>query len=332
MIRGLIIGKFLPVHKGHLGLIQFAARQTDELIVSMSEAATDPIDPQLRLNWLKQLTAAWPNVKVAMIKDDFDQIDLPLKERTKIWAEVINKKYGQIDKVFSSEEYGEYFARNLGAVSVEFDRERKMFPVAASLIRKSPFEYWDFIPEIVRPYFVKKVCFYGPESTGKSSTAIRMAKHYNTISVPEVAREMLITNDFTLEDIVRIGQAQTERIIQLTRTANKILFCDTDLITTQIYSRHYLGVVPDVLYELESRVAFDKYFFFDIDVPWIADGLRDLGDRREEMKEIFLDELRKRNIPFVMVNGSVEQRDEIIYSKINKLILPSPTSSPQFPI
>lgn len=322
MMRGLVIGKFLPVHKGHLALISFAARQCDELIVSISETPLDVIDPKLRLTWLKQLTAAWSNVRVFLIKDDFDRVDLEWKERTKIWAPVINKAYGRIDKVFSSEEYGEYFARNLGAVSVEFDRERKMIPVSASKILQSPFSHWEFIPEVVRPYFVKKICFYGPESTGKSSTAIRMAKHYNTVSVPEVAREMLITNDFTIDDIIRIGRAQTDRVNQMTKTANKLLFCDTDLITTQIYSRHYLGVIPDVLYELEKQVTYDKYFFFDIDTPWIEDGLRDLGHRREEMKHVFLKELEGRNIDYVLVRGSHEERDNIIHSELKKIILP----------
>lgn len=318
MIRGLIIGKFLPVHKGHLGLISFAARQCDELIVSMSEAASDPIDAKIRIMWLRQLTSQWQNVKVYSLRDDFDREDLPWPERTKIWAGVINRTYGHIDKVFSSEEYGEYFARNLGAFSIVFDRERKMFPVAASLIRSSPFRYWEFIPEIVRPYFVKKMCFYGPESTGKSSTAIRMAKRYNTLSVPEVAREMLITNDFTIDDIIKIGIAQTERVFELSKSANKILFCDTDLITTQIYSRHYLGVVPEILYQLERKVTYEAYFFFDIDVPWIADGLRDLGDRREEMRQIFLDELKLRNIPYILVSGSQEERDKIIERAVDK--------------
>ena len=330
MIRGLVIGKFLPVHKGHLGLISFAARQCDELIVSMSDAATDPIDANLRLGWLRKLTAFWPNVRIASLKDDFDKEDLAIDERTKIWAKVINKVYGQIDKVFSSEEYGESFARNLGAVSIEFDRERRMFPVSASLIRKSPFLYWDFIPDEVRPFYVKRVCFYGPESTGKSSTAKRMAERYNTVSVPEVAREMITSNKFTVEDIIAIGQAQTARVLELSKVANKILFCDTDLIITQIYSKIYLGVVPEILLKLEAQVTYDKHFFFDIDVPWIDDGLRDLGHRREEMREIFLSELSRRGIEPVIVSGSVEERDQIIIKVIDEII--SPTSSPQSPL
>jgi len=321
MIRGLIIGKFLPVHKGHLGLISFAARQCDELIVSMSDAPADPIGVKLRLAWLRKLTTFWPNVRVASLKDDFDRQDLPLQERTKIWARVINKTYGQIDKVFSSEAYGEWFARNLGAINVEFDRLRKMFPVSATLIRNEPFRHWDFIPDEVRPYFVKRVCFYGPESTGKSMAAVRMAERYNTVSVPEVAREMITSNKFTVEEIIRIGQAQTERVLEYSKIANKILFCDTDLIITQIYSRHYLGVVPEILVELEKKVSYDHYFFFDIDIPWIDDGLRDLKNERESMRAIFLNELNKRQIKYTLVNGSFEHRDQIVIDTINKILI-----------
>ncbi|MEI9917191.1 MAG: AAA family ATPase [Bacteroidota bacterium] len=317
MTLGLVIGKFLPVHKGHLALIAFAAKQCDELIVSISDAENDPIDANLRMSWLKQLTTA----KVFLLKDDFDRPGLELKERTKAWADVITKTYGKIDKVFSSENYGAPFAENLKAEAVLFDQSREKFPVSGSMIRKSPFKYWDFIPKEVQPYFIKRVCFYGPESTGKSTVAIRMAKHYNTISVPEVAREMLITNDFTIDDIIRIGKAQTERVLEYTKLANKLLFCDTDVIVTQIYSRHYLGVVPDILFELEKQVAYEKYFFFDIDVPWVEDGLRDLGHQRERMREIFLNELLRRNITPTIVRGSFEEREEIITHTVDNFFV-----------
>jgi HTH-type transcriptional repressor of NAD biosynthesis genes len=167
---------------------------------------------------------------------------------------------------------------------------------------------------------VKLVCFYGPESTGKSFMTQRMAKIYETESVPEVAREMISSNDFTEDDIIRIGQAQTQRVKEMLKTANKILFCDTDLITTQIYSRNYLKVVPQILFELEKEITYDKYFFFDIDAPWVADGLRDLNNRREEMKKIFEEELLKRNIEFIVVKGNWEEREALIKTEVSKLL------------
>jgi NadR type nicotinamide-nucleotide adenylyltransferase len=169
---------------------------------------------------------------------------------------------------------------------------------------------------------IKLICFYGPESTGKSVMAKKMAEKYKTEFVPEVARELITSNHFNREDIIMIGRAQTERIFQKARKANKILFCDTDLITTQIYSRQYLKVVPPVLYELEKMVEYDVYFLFNIDVPWVGDGLRDLGEekKRAEMYGIFKNELERRNIPYVNVQGDWDERERIIAKELTKLM------------
>ena len=141
---------------------------------------------------------------------------------------------------------------------------------------------------------IKKICFYGPESTGKSTMARHMAEIYKTEFVPEVSREIVTSNNFTVEDIIKIGHTQTVRILEKTKTANKILFCDTDLITTQIYCRHCLKVMPPILFELEKLIKYDLYFLFEPDVPWVADGLRDLSEKRKEMFEVFKRELDKK--------------------------------------
>jgi HTH-type transcriptional repressor of NAD biosynthesis genes len=171
-----------------------------------------------------------------------------------------------------------------------------------------------------RPALVRKVCFYGPESTGKSFLAERLADIYQTEFVPEVAKEIITSNNFTVDDIIRIGHEQTARVKEKSRTANKILFCDTDLITTQIYCRHYLGVVPDVLLELEREIQYDRYFLFDTDVPWVSDGMRDLGDRRKEMYEVFRQELVTRDIAYTVVSGSYAEREKLVRTEVNKML------------
>ena len=167
---------------------------------------------------------------------------------------------------------------------------------------------------------IKIVCFYGPESTGKSTMAKHMAEIYNTEFVPEVAREMISSNDFSVEDIIRIGEAQTQRIKDKLKTANRVLFCDTDLITTQIYSQQYLKVVPEILFDLEKEIHYDNYFLFDIDVPWVADGLRDLNNQRGMMMKIFEAELSKRNIQPIRVKGAWNEREAMIKAEVNKLL------------
>ena len=165
-----------------------------------------------------------------------------------------------------------------------------------------------------------KVCFYGPESTGKSTMARRMAKHYHTVFVPEVSREMVTSNQFTEEEIVRIGEAQTQRVLEQAKIANLILFCDSDLITTQIYAEIYLKKVPKALIDLEKKIKYDQYLLFDIDIPWVADGLRDMGERRSEMMECFRSKLESRKIPYTLISGSLEQRERVIISVVDNLL------------
>ena len=320
MTRGLVIGKFMPLHQGHIALIRFAAAQCDELIVSMSFTPHDPIDAQLRFAWICAHFKNEPHIKPALIADDFDDESLPLRERTRHWADVMQRVYPSIDVLFSSEDYGGPFAINLGAAHQPFDPPRSQFPVSATKIRQHPFAYWQYIPPEVRPYFVKKICLYGPESTGKSTMATRMAERYNTVSVPEVARELITSNDFTVDDIIRIGHAQTQRVIDQSKVANKLLFCDTDVITTQIYSQHYLHIIPPVLYELEKQVTYDAYVLFDTDVAWVADGLRDLGDRRQSMFEVFRNALDVRGIPYTVVRGDYHEREAQVAAVADKLL------------
>lgn len=320
MKRALVIGKFMPIHNGHIALIEFAATQADEVIISMSYTPNDPIDPDLRFTWIQEIFKNQSNIIPASIEDNFDDETLALPERTKIWADAMRKVYPKIDVVVSSEAYGEPFATNLNAQHILFDADRKGIPIAASLIRANPFTYWDFIPPVVRPFFVKKICFYGSESTGKSFMAQKMAHLYKTEFVPEVARELITSNDFTEADIIKIGYAQLDRISEKLKTANKILFCDTDTITTQVYSQHYLKTVPPVLYELEKQIQYDHYFLFDIDVPWVADHLRDLGAEREKMFGVFKGALDVRNIPYQLVSGDYQQREGLLRKVIDKML------------
>lgn len=320
MKRGLVIGKFRVVHEGHVALIRFAAAHCDELIVSMSYKANDPIPLAQRYQWLTEIFNNETHIKIETVADDFDDEQQPLTVRTKLWAEFIRNRYPKIDVIFSSEEYGEPFAQHLGSKHITFDPARNQFPISSTRVLEKPFTNWKFLPVVVRPYFVRKICFYGPESTGKTTMAIKLASHYQTEFVPEVSRELTNSNAFTLDEIVKIGEAQTQRIKDKIRIANKILFCDSDLITTQIYSEYYLHRVPPVLKDLEKQIKYDLYFFFEVDVPWVADGLRDLGSRRDEMRAFFKKELDGRNIPFVTVQGTWQEREQTILHHLNHLI------------
>ncbi|WP_229251203.1 AAA family ATPase [Emticicia sp. BO119] len=277
--KGLVFGKYMPVHSGHLALIEFAKSQCKHVIVSMSFMPNDPIDHSLRFGWLQKIFEEQPNVTLVEKIDDFHDETLPLFEVTKLWAEFIRREFPDIEGFFCSEEYGEPLSFHLGLPCILFDKARELVPVSATKIRQNPLAYWDFIPNVIRPYFVKKICLYGPESVGKTVLSQKLAKYYHTVFVPEAARQVLKSNDIDEDIIITIGKRQTELVKEQTLVANKLLFCDTDLITTQIYARHYLGFIPEILPVLEQQIKYDLYFLLDIDVKWVDDPLRDLGHR-----------------------------------------------------
>ncbi|GAB3987311.1 nicotinamide-nucleotide adenylyltransferase [Spirosoma daeguense] len=308
MTTGLVFGKFMPVHNGHLALIDFARKQCDHLIVSMTVAPDDVIDATLRLGWLTELLAPYPTIEVVTAADDFHDPTLPLWEATRLWADFIKQRFPKVSVFFASEEYAIPLAHHSGLRYVPFDPPRQQVPVSATLIRQQPAHYWEFIPNVVRPFFVKKVCLFGPESVGKTTLAQQLAVAYRTQYVLEMARNFITSNAFIIDDIIQIGRAQTDAVKAAERTANRVLFCDTDLITTQIYSEIYFNQIPPELTTLERSIQYDTYILLDTDVAWVADSLRDQGHRREEMLIWFREELDKRKLTYQFISGSYAKR------------------------
>jgi nicotinamide riboside kinase len=50
------------------------------------------------------------------------------------------------------------------------------------------------------------------------------------------------------------------------------------------------------------------YLLLDIDVPWVADNVRDRGDRRGEVQQLFEATLGRFNAPFVRISGGWAER------------------------
>ena len=101
-------------------------------------------------------------------------------------------------------------------------------------------------------------------------------------------------------EIAKLHVSEIKRKVEI---ANKLLFVDTDLITTEIYSKHYFDTCPDLVLDLQKECNFDLYLLLDIDVPWVADPQRDAGHQREYFRDWFRRELESRNLPFEGVGG-----------------------------
>jgi HTH-type transcriptional repressor of NAD biosynthesis genes len=126
---------------------------------------------------------------------------------------------------------------------------------------------------LVHPFFVKKICIVGTESTGKSTLAKRLAEHYKTIYVPEMAREIIEeTENCTYDDLLKIAQLHTQKISESILAANKLLIVDTDLNITRSYSQFLFNKGLNVDPWIEEVNQFDLYLFLEPDCEYIQDG------------------------------------------------------------
>jgi NadR type nicotinamide-nucleotide adenylyltransferase len=161
---------------------------------------------------------------------------------------------------------------------------------------------------------LRRVCVTGPESTGKTTLAQRLAELAHCEWVPEASRvyaerkgSELVATDVPLiaREHIRLADTAAARA---RAKGDTLLVLDTDLLSTVIYARHYYRLVPDWIERMERARRADLYLLCDIDVPWIPDGIRDRPANREEMFALFRDALIRRKAACVLVHGSWEER------------------------
>ncbi|HPK63072.1 MAG TPA: adenylyltransferase/cytidyltransferase family protein, partial [Spirochaetota bacterium] len=108
MKRGLVIGKFLPLHKGHISLINFAKERCDELIVFAHKGDDDCIDITVRLGWLYKVFGDDKSIKIEANDILLPESSVPSKDVSRVWADYLIKRFPDVKVLFSSEKYGEY--------------------------------------------------------------------------------------------------------------------------------------------------------------------------------------------------------------------------------
>ena len=314
--RGLIIGKFLPPHRGHLHLVERALAEVDTLDVVVCSLQRQPIPGERRVAWMRELMAAHgERVRVHHLSDELPSTPDEHPEFWPLWVDAIRRVVpGPIDVVATSEDYGDELARRLGARHLLVDRHRRTLPVSGSALRERPMKHWGFLPAPVRPWYVRRVVLTGSESTGKTRLAPRLAGHFGTVWTTEFAREHLHRKQrergepLDAGDIEPIARGQLELEDRQARKANRLLVLDTDLVSTIVYARHYYGSCPAWI----ERAARDRlaplYLLLRPDVPWIADPQRDRGDRRDEMHALFRDTLAGLGATVVEIGGDWQAR------------------------
>lgn len=306
--RGLVIGKFMPPHKGHVHLIDFARRYVEHLTVVVESVANEPIPSPLRYGWMQEIAHG---CRVHHLTTHHPQDPSEHPDFWGLWTRTLRGICPDgIDYVFASEAYGVPLAAALQARFVPVDPGRTAVPISGTAIRTDPMAHWALLPDCVRPYFVKRVSIFGPESTGKTTLARRLAAHFDTVAVPEYARTHLEAQGGALSaiDMPLIAKGQVAAEAALARQARRVLFCDTDPLATRVWSETLYGhCAPEVQAAITGH-AYALTLLLDVDVPWVDDAVRYLPENRRAFYLRCRAALEAEGRPYVEITGSWPSR------------------------
>lgn len=168
-----------------------------------------------------------------------------------------------------------------------------------------------------------KVVVTGPESTGKSTLTEWLAKHYQTVFIPEYAREYVgnLKRPYQYEDLEHIARHQIKDLERHKALAPKLLFLDTYLIITKVWFDVVYHCVPSWLDKAIITSDIDLYLLCNTDIPWQADGIRENGGEiREDLFVRYKTELEYYGFNYRIVSGLGDQRHSNAISYVDEII------------
>lgn len=334
MSIGILFGRYLPPHRGHMFHIAMASTIVDELHVFIledkerdykicNENHVPYIDGKLRLRWMCEQLQDISHIKMHLL-ESIDGNNLEAVEKA------VRGILPQVDVMFVKkqvdlERYESIFQDCQHTVLP--DRSIR-FPMTSEDILHKPLTHWEYILGSSRPHFVKKVLITGTESCGKTTLIKALGKLYNTSWCEEVGRfypdkytggneEVYNTLDFT-----RMGWQHKERELEVCRSANRLAFIDTDAVVTQYYSELYLNEHNLVLESIIGINQYDLILMLSPDVKWVSDGKRLNSDqeRREKLHLKLLKMYEDHGFKVEVIQGNYEERLQKAISLIDELL------------
>lgn len=322
---GMYGGSFDPLHIGHIHDMIRAASMCEELYVMISWCeGRESTSKELRYRWIYNNVKHLPNVKIILIEDkavskEEYNTDYYWENGAKDIKNAIGKS---IDAVFcGTDYYGTNRFESLYCPESEvvyFDRAE--VPISSTELRFDVYENWQYIPPICRPYYVKQVLVVGGESTGKSTLVQNLAIAYNTNFVREIGRdtcEIAGGEDYmNVDDLYENFLRQKTEEIKATQHSNRLLFVDTDALTTKFYSQFLLSDSKEIqrcnaLADAITNInKFDMVLFLEPTVDFVQDGTRSekIASDREKYSEQIKNLFKEKGIKYYSIDGDYLNR------------------------
>lgn len=340
-------GSFDPLTLGHLHCMEEALNncQTLYLVLSYSKKR-DRIDHKIRASWLKQEA----NRFLAMPQYHDKEIIIKLVEDKDISKDTYHWEAGRdeilkacgvtgFDKVVCGSDYkGRGIFERLYPAS-EILYVDRTDGISSTGVMKDIYreDNWKCIPDCVKQYFTKKVLVIGGESVGKSTMTEDFAKLYHTAFCREMGRDVSerSVDEYSMPDMDFCEILIRHKALEYAQTqkANKVLFIDTDCLTTLFYT-HELISDPEIRDRTDHlaramgemyKDTYDLIVFLevsDVDTPFVQDGTR--NENIKANRKLFSDKLKKFyddcGYTYVEVSGTHAERYEKVKQMVDRLL------------
>jgi NadR type nicotinamide-nucleotide adenylyltransferase len=312
-MRGLTLGKYAPLHRGHQFVIETALSEMDETLVIVYDAPeTTSVPLAVRCGWIRTL---YPSVRVIEAWDGPTEVGYTAELMRAHEGYVIDALgISGITHFYSSEPYGEHMSRALGAIDRRVDAARRRVTVSARDVRRDAFAHREYVHPLVYRDLIVNVALLGAPSSGKTTLAERLAREFDTQWMPEYGREywekQQVDRRLDPEQLVEIAEGHLQREDALLAQSNRYLFTDTNALTTATFARSYHGEVRPRLAELADAAVmrYDLTFVCDIDIPYDDTWDRSGEVDRAAFQRQVLGDLSARKVPFIMLRGTLDER------------------------
>lgn len=187
----------------------------------------------------------------------------------------------------------------------------------------------------------RKIAIIGPESTGKSTLSKELAAHYQTLWVPEYAREYLTKHgtSYTYDSLLDIakGQVALEEEYLAAVVKGRVgngewradgeqhatpLFIDTEMYVMKVWCEFVFGKCHQFIIDQIVERRYDLYLLCNIDLQWTPDVLREYPDPepREQLYRMYYDILLNQSSPWTVISGNNEERLQSAISATNAIL------------
>lgn len=165
----------------------------------------------------------------------------------------------------------------------------------------------------------------GPESTGKTTLTENLAKRFKCDWVPEYARKYIenLGRRYDYGDVENIARHQIQQIRKHQKGREELIFFDTHLLITKFWFEIVFNKLPKWFLDEYYVLKPDFFLLLTPEVEWIYDAVRENpGEKRNELFEIYKNEIQKLNIPYDIVYGKqFNERTENAIKIIQKFVM-----------